>query len=112
MHAADGQTPPAGIMREAMPVFKIHRLRGHAQEHFRWAPHTSGSTQVKPKDYEEAGQIEAPSFYSAWARLREAGMALRVGDLLESESGELRICKYVGFEEAQWAQPDPGETAP
>jgi hypothetical protein len=95
-----------------MPVFKIHQLRDHAQEHFRWAPHISGATQVKPKDYQEAGQIEAPSTYSAWARLREADTPLRVGDLLETESGELRIYKYVGFEEAQWAQPEPGETAP
>jgi hypothetical protein len=87
-----------------MPVFKIHRLRDSAQEHFRWAPHTSGVTQVKPRDYQEAGQVEAPSPYTAWARLREAGTPLRVGDLLETENRELRVCKYVGLEEAQWAQ--------
>ena len=27
---------------------------------------------------------------------------LAVGDLLESGDGQLRICKYVGFEPAQW----------
>jgi len=90
-----------------MPVFKIHRLREAAQEHFRWAPQTSGATQVKPKDYQEAGQVEAPTLYTAWARLREAGTPLRVGDLLEMESGELRVCKYVGLEEAQWERPEP-----
>jgi len=90
-----------------MPVFKILRLRDHAQEHFRWAPHTSGVARLKPKEYQEAGQIEAASVYSAWARLREAGTPLRVGDLLEAEAGQLSICKYVGFEEAQWLQPDP-----
>ena len=32
---------------------------------------------------------------------------LRVGDLLETEDGQLRICKYVGFEPAQWVVPEP-----
>jgi len=94
-----------------MPVFRIHRLRDASQEHFRWAPHTSGATQVRQKDYQEAGQIEAPSIYAAWARLREAETPLRVGDVLETESGELRICKYVGFEDAQWMQPEPKPAA-
>jgi len=95
-----------------MPVYNIHRLRDHAQEHYRWAPHTSGVTQVKLKDYQESGQVEAPSVYSAWARLREAGTPLRVGDLLEAETGQLSICKYVGFEEAQWVQAEPGPENP
>ena len=37
--------------------------------------------------------------------LREARRLLRpgsLGDLLESPEGSLRICKFVGFEEAQW----------
>jgi hypothetical protein len=29
-----------------------------------------------------------------------------VGDLLEAENGQLRICKYVGFEPAQWVIPE------
>ena len=33
--------------------------------------------------------------------------ALQVGDLLEGEDGRLRICKYVGFEPAQWVLPEP-----
>jgi len=36
---------------------------------------------------------------------------VRVGDILEDEKGALRICKYVGLEEAQWAvteQPPEG----
>ena len=27
--------------------------------------------------------------------------------LLESADGQLRICKYVGFEPAQWVLPEP-----
>jgi hypothetical protein len=30
-----------------------------------------------------------------------------VGDILETEDGQLRICKYVGFEPAQWVLPEP-----
>ena len=94
-----------------MPAFRIYRLRDTAQEHFRWAPHASGATQVKQKDYQEAGQIEAPNVYAAWARLRETETPLRVGDVIETESGELHICKYVGIEEAQWMQPEPKPAA-
>jgi hypothetical protein len=39
--------------------------------------------------------------------LRESGDPLGVGDLLETEDGHLRICKYVGFEPAQWIVVEP-----
>lgn len=90
-----------------MPRYRIHRLRDAQQEQFRWAPHTSGAALVRRKDYREDGWVEAASPYAAWFLLRERGSPLRVGDLLESEEGELRICKYVGFEEARWEQPEP-----
>jgi hypothetical protein len=89
-----------------MPGYKIHRLKETVRQQFRWAPHASGATGVKPKDYEPAGTVEAPGLYAAWDALRDRGEALRVGDLLETESGELRICKYVGFEEARWVLPE------
>lgn len=90
-----------------MPAYKIHRLKPSQYEHFRWAPHTSGSAQVRPKDYEAAGEIEAQSVYAAWSQLKDEDRPLRVGDLLESGEGGLRIFKYVGFEEAQWVAPEP-----
>ena len=89
-----------------MPSFKIHRLRDSHFQQFRWAPHTTGASQVRPKDYTEAGSIEAPSAYAAWAALKESEAPLRVGDILEAEGGSLCICKYVGFEEAQWFVPE------
>ncbi len=49
--------------------------------------------------------------YDAWKQLRESGRALQVGDLLEGEDGRLRICKYVGFEPAQWVLPEPKAAA-
>ena len=89
-----------------MAAYRIYRMKEQASQQFRWAPHVSGATQIKRKDYEEAGSIEAANEYAAWQALRDAATPLRVGDLLESSSGELRICKYVGFDAAQWIAPE------
>ena len=89
-----------------MPNYRIHRLRESQRGSFRWAPHTSGVTPVKPKDYREEGIAEAPTPYAAWFRMRGEERPLGVGDLLESPEGELSICKYVGFEEARWMLPE------
>lgn len=89
-----------------MPVFRIHRMKEVPRENFRWAPHVSGMANVKPKDYEAAAEVEAESEYAAWGILRSTGQPLHVGDLLEGASGDLRICKYVGFEEARWILPE------
>lgn len=99
-----------------MPTFRIYRLRESQRQHFRWAPHTTGITTVKQKDYEPGPTIEAPSVYSAWEALRRGEQPLEVGDILEMNGeasggefsgGVLRICKYVGFEEARWFVPEP-----
>lgn len=89
-----------------MASYRIHRLKENQRQHFRWAPHTSGATGVKPSDYEEGGAVEAQNAYDAWTSLKDSGHAIQVGDLLEREDGTLYICKYVGFEEARWAQPE------
>lgn len=100
-----------------MPAYQIHRMKDHHRQHFRWAPHTSGVTVAKPKDYDPGTAVEAASPYAVWLMLRESEQALRVGDLLETENGELRIYKYIGFEESRWfvAEPPPvstGEPSP
>ena len=77
------------------------------RQQFRWAPHVSGCASVKPKDYEQRGEIDAPNEYEAWKLLRDSGEPLEIGDLLETAEGQLRICKYVGFEPAQWIIPEP-----
>lgn len=90
-------------------------MKDSPRQQFRWAPHVSGCASVKPKDYEQRGEIEAQNEYDAWRAARDGDDALAVGDLLETEDGQLRICKYVGFEPAQWILPDPkhqGEPAP
>ncbi len=90
-----------------MLVYRIYRMKDSPRQQFRWAPHVSGCTSVKPRDYERCGQVEARHEYDAWRRMRESGEPLAVGDLLESEDGQLRVCKYVGFEPAQWVLPEP-----
>src|ERR1700730_17040956 len=90
-----------------MAAYRIYRMKEQASQQFRWAPHVSGATQVKRKDYDEgAATTEAANEYAAWQVLRDLDTPLRVGDLLEAASGELRICKYVGFDAAQWIVPE------
>ena len=87
-------------------VYRIHRIRESARQQFRWALHVSGATEVKPRDYQVNGAVEAASPYAAWAVLKNSEAALRPGDLLEAENGSLRIFKFVGFEEARWIMPE------
>jgi hypothetical protein len=89
-----------------MPVYRIYRMKDQASQQFRWAPHVSGATQIKRKDYDEGASIEAANEYAAWQAMRDGGSPLQVGDLLENPAGELRICKYVGFDAAQWIVPE------
>lgn len=94
-----------------MPAYQIHRLKETPRQQFRWAPHTPGVTVVKPKDYEPGPMVEAPSPYALWIALRESETRLAVGDLIEGGNGELRILKYIGFEEARWYVPEPAQSA-
>jgi hypothetical protein len=88
-----------------MPNYRIYRMKEAARQHFRAAPHVSGTASIKRKDYEENWTIEAPHEYAAWSQLRDSGHPIEVGDLLETDTGGLRICKFVGFDSAQWILP-------
>jgi len=96
----------------AMPAYRIHRLKDHLRQQFRAAPHVIGTASIKPGHYEPGGEIDAPTPYAAFFELRDAGTPLQVGDLLEAENGALRICKFVGFEEANWVIPEVLLSAP
>jgi hypothetical protein len=89
-----------------MPVFRIHRMKDVPRQQFRWAPHVSGAANVKQKDYQLSGDVDAENEYAAWAALRDSETPLLIGDVLELPAGGLRICKYVGFEEARWFVPE------
>ena len=87
-------------------VYRIYRMKESVRQQFRWAPHTIGATIVKPKDYEPVHATDAAGVYAVWLQLKDSDTPLQIGDVLESESGELRIYKYVGFEEARWYVPE------
>lgn len=89
-----------------MPAYRIHRLRDYLRNSFRSAPHVSGVASLKPRDYTPGGEVTASSPYAAYFDLRESEDRLDVGDVLESAEGDLRVYKYVGFEEAKWVLPE------
>jgi len=89
-----------------MASYRIFRMKDHVRQHFRWAPHTSGVMNAKPRDFEQTGEIEATSPYAAWKALRETDHPLEVGDLMEAEDTTLLVYKYVGMEEAKWVLPE------
>ena len=96
-----------------MPAYQIYRLKEIPRQQFRWTPHTPGVAIVKLKDYEAGPIIQAASPYALWLDVRGSGQAIAVGDLIEvvgdvsEQRGQLRIFKYIGFEEAQWYVPEP-----
>ncbi len=97
-----------------MPRYRIFYLKESQRRHFQQAPPGQGPAKLKMKDYEPAGEIEAASPYAAWKQLREGEgerRAIQVGDALESDTGTLVVCKYVGFEETQWFVPEPSEAS-
>ena len=47
-----------------MALFRIYRIKENPSQQFRWAPHVSGATQVKPKDYEPGSQAEGANEYA------------------------------------------------
>ena len=94
-----------------MPLYRIYRMKDLPRQHFRSAPHVAGCAALKPRDYEERGTVEALHEYDAWRILRGTEQPLTVGDVLEAADGHLRICKYVGFEPAQWVLPEVKQEA-
>jgi len=104
--SAAGEAAPRLVLR-----YRAYRMKENVRQQFRWAPHVSGATVAKRKDYAEDVYVSAANEYEVWTRMRETGNPLQVGDILETETGDLKICKYVGFEQASWwipeAKPEP-----
>ncbi len=86
-----------------MATFRIYRMRPHVKQSFRWAPHVTGLATVKQRDYLPDTEIEAPNEYALWAELKSSEKPLEIGDLVEAGNA-LKICKFVGFEAAKWAE--------
>ena len=100
-----------------MPRYRIYYLKDSQRQHFRHLPpgnSQAGPLPVKLKDYQEGGEIEATSPYTAWKQLKgsEDRRPLEVGDVLEIDTGALLVCRWVGFEDARWHVPEPPPTIP
>jgi hypothetical protein len=96
------------MIPNAMSTYRIHRLKAHLRQSFRYAPHVSGTAMVKPRDYVQSDDpetVDAGTPYAAFFALRDTERPLELGDLLERD-GALVILKFVGFEEARWVVPD------
>ncbi len=89
-----------------MPAYRVFRLKDNLRQQFRWAPHVSGVTTAKPKDYDEAFTIEADSPYAMWNLTKDTDQKLMIGDILSTGDADLCILKYIGFEEARWFVPE------
>ncbi len=89
-----------------MPSYQVFRLKENLRQQFRWAPHLSGVTALKPKDYDEAFTLDSASPYAAWHELKGGDRELAVGDVLACGELDVRILKYIGFEEARWIVPE------
>ena len=96
-----------------MPRYRVYYLKDSQRLHFRntppGSPQGSEPYQLKLKDYQEGGQVDAPSPYSAWKHLKETEdrRPIEVGDALELDTGALYVCRWTGFEEARWFVPEP-----
>jgi hypothetical protein len=90
----------------AMATYRIHRLKNHLRQSFRFGPHVSGTANVKPRDYEPGAAVDGATPYAVFFAMRDSGTPLEIGDLLEGDDGRLTIFKYVGFEDAQWTAPE------
>ncbi len=95
-----------------MARFRIYYLRESRRQAFRDAVPAAGPLELKKRDYESDGEIEAETPYAAWQQWRTQSRPIAVGDVLEAESGTLFVCRYVGFEEARWYQPPAPELQP
>lgn len=105
-----------------MPRYRVYYLREDLSRRFRELPAASVRKQLKQREYEQVGEIEAANAYAAWSALQTGGSpecplsvarAFTVGDALEQDQGKLELCLFGGFEEVSWwTPPEPSAPAP
>ena len=68
---------------------------------------------LRPSDYEEGPEIEAPSPYAVWKKLEEMeeeipnARKMVVGDVLQIDPSAILVMNFWGFDEAKWQEADP-----
>ena len=91
-----------------MPRYKLFYLHDSHVEKFRESPPKPKPYELRDRDYEQVGEVEAPGPYAVWKQLQEeieekpGGRELGVGDVLESDGSSLLVLNHWGFDEAKW----------
>jgi len=100
-----------------MPTYKVLYLKDQSLiDKFQSHIPTEGPASLKPKDYAQVAEIEAPNEYAVWKTLQGDGATERqlrpmvVGDALEVEAGKPRVCRFAGFDDAVWFTFEPKKT--
>ena len=101
-----------------MARYRIFYLKDSQIAPRREGPPKPKGTTLQPRHYEEQGELEADSPYDLWGRLQgeeaeQRGIRkLGVGDAIETESRQVLICNFWGFDPAEWrsaeTHPEPG----
>lgn len=95
-----------------MARYRIFYLKDSHITARREGPPKSKDTLLQPRHYEEQGELEAESPYDVWERLqgeeaeRRGIRKLGVGDAIETETREVLICNFWGFDRAKWRSPE------
>lgn len=67
---------------------------------------------LRPSDYEEGPEIEAPSPYAVWKTIEETEIPnsrkMVVGDVLQLDLSSILVMNFWGFDEAKWQESDAG----
>ena len=91
-----------------MARYRIFYLKDSYVTARRESPPKPKGASLQPRHYEDLGEMEAESPYDVWERLqgeeaeRRGIRKLGVGDAIETESPEVLICNFWGFDRAQW----------
>ena len=97
---------------KGMPLYRIlYRLPEHAAK-FQEKPPRDPPYLLRESHYEEGLEVEAQTPYELWRKLQEqpetedSPRAIRVGDAVRTDGGELLVCNFWGFDPAEWRTAD------
>jgi hypothetical protein len=100
-----------------MTRYRVFYLKDRQIPAYREATPRPQPYHLRPSDYEEGPEIEAPSPYAVWKKLEETEEILNarkmvVGDVLQLDPSSILVMNFWGFDEAKWQEPDPAAERP
>ena len=91
-----------------MARYRILYLQDSQVEKFRDRAPKKPPFYLKEHHYDEGPEVEADTPYVLWQQLQEqpesdeSPRPIRVGDVLLTSDGELLVCNFWGFDQAEW----------